>query len=69
MLNHDTRSSSGYSLRGIALHETLTAPRKETHHVPTYDGGLSFWAAVALMLAGAAGTVWVVEVVKAVYPF
>lgn len=63
----DTRASSGYALRGIATHETLCTPRKAAHHEVRYDGGLSFVAAVLLMVAGAAGTVACVEVLRLVW--
>lgn len=69
MNSQSTRASSGYALRGIATHETLTAPRRYTHHQPEHYGGLSFGAAVVLMAAGAVGTVWVVEVIKMAWVF
>jgi hypothetical protein len=63
---HDTRSGDGYTLRGWEHSDHI--PRL-SHYEPEYYGGLSFWAGVALMCAGAAGTVWAVEMASRVWMF
>lgn len=69
MNSQSTRASAGYHCHGIEHHAMLTVPRRYSHHKPRYDGGLSLGAAVLLMVAGAVGTVWVVELVKMVWIF
>jgi hypothetical protein len=65
----DTRASAGYNLHGIALHETLHGQRRHLRHEPAYYGGMTLLARALLTCAGAAGTVWAVEMASRVWMF